>query len=417
MVQSCLKAAEQANMPIDALRGTALFDEELDRRFSALPDFEKARDALRADHVFVDRFGEVEAERIALQFLYNYASRAESTAFEERSFDQVWNDFATTLDDPNWHHMGVANVLAFGEVDMGPLEFGSEVRIIGRARSDLAELGMALATIDALYDRWTEEHPASSYVLVARSEVPKTPDTVVMGDLSPSVKAWRCILALRLAGIGGIGLGRMWIQQVDPFCTIGGRTGIDVAQGAHPAALGELTPDRSDLAIDLFHRLGRLEETRYANSPGNLELALRAFTGVFNRRPAQSDSQIVDATTSLEALIGATPESTFRVASRVANILGGDDGERVELFRTVKLYYAIRSKSVHGTPLQTKEHRLLDDHQRFIHVVRRLLVAWIKLADNEQPFFANKKEFDALDELLLNSEKRTCLQRSMGLVV
>ena len=94
-----------------------------------------------------------------------------------------------------------------------------------------------------------------------------------------------------------------------------------------------------------------------------------------------------------------------------------DDGERVELFRTVKLYYAIRSKSVHGTPLQTKEHRLLDDHQRFIHVVRRLLVAWIKLADNEQPFFANKKEFDALDELLLNSEKRTCLQRSMGLVV
>ena len=55
----------------------------------------------------------------------------------------------------------------------------------------------------------------------------------------------------------------------------------------------------------VYAALARLERIGYSKGPGNLDVALRYFMATYDRWPAGNDSKLLDAVTSLEAVLGA----------------------------------------------------------------------------------------------------------------
>src|SRR5205823_2605732 len=119
-----------------------------------------------------------------------------------------------------------------------------------------------------------------------------------------------------------------------------------------------------------------LGEHGYGRGPGNLDLALRSFISSYDRFPASQDSQLVDVITAAEALLGTESEITFRLAFRVAGMLGRTGAERVQVFNDMKRFYDVRSKIVHGSALTRWRPAMLARTEDARDFVRRLLVAF-----------------------------------------
>jgi hypothetical protein len=107
--------------------------------------------------------------------------------------------------------------------------------------------------------------------------------------------------------------------------------------------------------------LAYLEDNGYAGAPGNLDLALRSFNSTYDRFPSDYDSQLVDTVTAAEAMLaaGALTELTFKLSFRVAGLLGRTSEERLQIFGSMKGFYDVRSKTVHGDQLRDKQWRIL----------------------------------------------------------
>jgi hypothetical protein len=76
------------------------------------------------------------------------------------------------------------------------------------------------------------------------------------------------------------------------------------------------------------------------------------------------DSQLVDAITSLEALVGISAELRFRIAFRVAGLLAESHAERAALLQSMKDFYDTRSAVVHGGRLNAKQRGHLEHLRR-----------------------------------------------------
>jgi len=61
---------------------------------------------------------------------------------------------------------------------------------------------------------------------------------------------------------------------------------------------------------------------------------------------------------SLESLLVPEEEGiAFKLAQRVANLLGTDARSRHELFKQIRDFYGLRSRIVHGSKIRPKEVR------------------------------------------------------------
>jgi hypothetical protein len=132
---------------------------------------------------------------------------------------------------------------------------------------------------------------------------------------------------------------------------------------------------------------------------------------------------LVDAITAAEALLGTDVEVTFRLAFRVAMILGSDDDERVRIFERMKSYYDTRSSVLHGGSrlynrsgqLKDKPRRHLEDQEDLRDFVRRLLVGFLHLSLSSGPSL-DRDFFDGkLDSALIHAERRSELRVALGL--
>lgn len=100
----------------------------------------------------------------------------------------------------------------------------------------------------------------------------------------------------------------------------------------------------------------------------------------YDRWPNLQDSQLLDATTALKALLGTETEIAFKLAYRVATLLAASDAERAQMLKTMKDFYDTRSKLVHGSALKPKHHQCLQQVDDLRSLVRRLLRAFVALA-------------------------------------
>jgi hypothetical protein len=259
---------------------------------------------------------------------------------------------------------------------------------------------------------------ASSYVICVEHSQRKTPDNLILGDATGITTAQRALTCLRLAGPGDITMGPMWFTRSGRF-NVGrgasvGRSGWQIPTlGGGSQFL--LTRRIARTARTLQPTVARIEQHGYGGGPGNLDLALRSFDSTYDRFPRRSDSQLVDTITAAEALLGTgTSELTFKLAFRVAGLLGRTAEERLQIFDAMKRFYDVRSKTVHGASLRGWRLQVLAEVDDARQLVRRLLLAFVRLAASPSPTY-NRKFFDErLDATLQDEQARKRLVREIG---
>jgi hypothetical protein len=167
----------------------------------------------------------------------------------------------------------------------------------------------------------------------------------------------------------------------------------------------------------MYAGVKQLEEEGVKASPGNLSVALRAFSSTYDRWPTAQDSQLLDCVTALEALLGADNEIAFKLSFRVASILADTDEERRNLLKLLKDFYNTRSRVIHGANLQAKHQALLQRVDELRNIVKRLLVAFIRLGNTKPPEYGKNFWQEKLDGMLVNTVERERLRVALGLVV
>jgi hypothetical protein len=84
---------------------------------------------------------------------------------------------------------------------------------------------------------------------------------------------------------------------------------------------------------------------------------------------------------SLEALLVPEEEGiAFRLAQRVANLIGQEATSRKELFGQIRDFYSVRSKIVHGAQFKKKEINALQQLDSLREITRRVLLSILALA-------------------------------------
>jgi hypothetical protein len=127
------------------------------------------------------------------------------------------------------------------------------------------------------------------------------------------------------------------------------------------------------------------------------------------------DDQVIDASIAIEALVGTDQEITYRLSNRVSGILASDDADRIELFKLMKMYYGIRCTLVHGSDLDKKQAKMTADNEPLKEIIRRLLVAFLRLSVDTSRFSSRRILDEQLDVILLSAVDTNDLRKAMGL--
>lgn len=165
----------------------------------------------------------------------------------------------------------------------------------------------------------------------------------------------------------------------------------------------------------VYQELAQLEKDGYGKAPGNLEVALRVFMSSYDRWPSRSDTQLLDAITSLEALFGLTTELSFRLAYRVASLLASSDADRGEMLKLMKGFYDTRSKIVHGGQLKAAQQSYLEKVEELRSFVRRLLKSFVSFAVKPPNGYRKEHLGEELDGRLVNAAEREKIRAALGL--
>ena len=151
-----------------------------------------------------------------------------------------------------------------------------------------------------------------------------------------------------------------------------------------------LTQEIADAVPEVYEQLRQLEAAGYTEAPGNLDLALRSFMSSYDSAPLTVAEQIVDLITALESVLGSGTEIAFKLAFRVAAVLGADGEDRARLFRDMKKLYSIRSSIVHGTYQASDYLADLQRVEQLREIVRRILRGMIRIATSDPIPFSRR---------------------------
>lgn len=402
-------------------RGAALFNPVRDSIFQSLPSYDPAKDAICAVPLVADRYGKKDAagDRLTLQFVYQLFPRTSRLGGGE-DVRRLWRRFLAELKAPDWVYRGIANLRNFAlDTNVSvPLHLGEGVTIRGRSPDALRSLGFSDATLDALIEDWSQVACTSPYVICVEHSRPKSPDNLIRGDATGFVAARRAITALRLAGPGDVIMGPMWFIRSARFKVGSGfgalRGGSTLPSAATSGYLLTRTAVRE--ARSLQAGVQHLDSNGYVNAVGNLDVALQSFLLTYERVPGGADFQLVDTITAAEAVL-SEGINTFKLAFRMAGLLGRSDAERVHVFQDIMRFYKIRNSIVHGDRLKDPQLQTLtrvDDARGYM---RRLLVAFVRLAMSSSLTRYTKQFFrEDLDTELQDQRARRRMLQDLGLM-
>jgi hypothetical protein len=408
--------AVTAELPLRELRGTALSNEARDERLTSLKSFAATVQLFITMPHFALRYGKENGACVVLQFIYQYFSRIGDILFDEATFEALWGDFSSELEDTHWLYRGVANLRHFrGGSPPQPLDLGDGITIRGRIRVELKSLGFDDLIWEQIAEDWNTLG-RSSHVLVIEHSIPKEPLNLrAMASGSLVTKALRALQALRLSGPGSISIGPIWSIRASRFNV--GISGLNRSGYSIPTMGSEYvwTEDVGLAYAAVYRELVQLEKDGYGRAPGNLGIALLVFLSSYDRWPSRQDSQLLDAITTLEALFGIDTELSFRLAFRVAALLASGDKERGELFNLMKAFYDTRSRIVHGADLKSKHQHHLAKVEVLRSLVRRLLRSFVAFAVSPPNHYSKNFFKERLDVALLDAIEREKLRASLGL--
>lgn len=399
--------------------GTAFFNPMRDARITRLPSFAIAVTALQAIQQFLAVADPSEATRVVLQFTYDFLERQSSSDFDDSAFTATWSSFEEELARPEWTYLGIC-YLENLECDADSIELGAGVTIHNRSSYRFREAGWSDFQIEKLYENWKGR---GLYVLVTEEKVPKTPDNLPLGGTGTEVsKAFRMLRALRLAKEGDvhIGGGTQMLGRVLATRPAGSGFSPDPGAAMHgfitrwPGAAYSLSTSDASRIRALYDQLIAIEGMG-DSAPYNLNLALRSFASSYDRLPAQNDTKLVDLITATESLFGTAVEISFRLSFYIAGILAGTDSERLTIFAEMRDFYNTRNRVVHGGALDARHRAHLENYPALRDYVRRLLVAYMRLATTSGHGYDPKPLRASLDSVLQDAQQRSALRAAMGL--
>jgi hypothetical protein len=121
----------------------------------------------------------------------------------------------------------------------------------------------------------------------------------------------------------------------------------------------------------------------------------------------------VDLATCLEALLAPEEECiSYKLGLRVANLIGADAASRKELFKKVRSFYSLRSKMVHGVPiekLKQREQQSAQELDALREIARRVLLSAMAAASE---IGLGTEFYSLLDEACLDDNARNSVQIS-----
>ncbi len=415
LLTAMVEAALSTGTDLRRLRGIALYDTRKDLFITSLEQFAAVESGVRELEQVRERYGVDESHRIALQLVYEYFARADGVLLDTALLDALWADFVAELEAPIWLTRAVTNLRHF-RCEQLHVDLGDGVSIYGRDPNVLAGLGFEGAISESLAADWSG-FGASSFVLVAETKMPKLPDNFIMLDNAGVwLRCARAIGAMRLIAPGDVGMSVTFVERVARFNVgIGGvaSTGITVNTIGSPYTWSSA---QRALYDSMYTALAHLERIGYRRSPGNLDLALRAFMSTYDRFPTAMDTKLVDAITALEAVLGSEAEIAFKLSFRVASLLAATDEQRAVLLKTVKGFYDARSRIVHGGHLGKKQSASLAAVDDLRDIVRRLLRSFVLFAADDARKVGKRFFAEELDAALVDARSREHLRQLLGLV-
>jgi hypothetical protein len=380
-------------------------DPRLDDFAKMLPSFRGFRSAMTTLGFFSTFYGEAAQDRLALAWVY--ASTSEGDA------DANWAEFWDRLSDPTWTYAAVAHMLNFeSDCDLVAFPDGLEVRVRSlRALSDM--LGWTQQDLQATLGADFAGFGVGRYVVVYRESVPKSPKMLVTGNTGGEVTAIRRLLqALRLTAAGDVNVGRIFHCRVRPVVP---DLGIMMTWSSLDRAPGPAHVLRQDDIADVrgTYELCKRFEGRADTYP-QITAAVGRLSSAYDRSLGGLQDRIIDDFVGLEALVGSDQELAYKLAIRVSGLLGETDQERVALFKRVKSFYDTRSKIVHGGALRPAQQDKVQAEPELRDILRRLLLGFLRLTDSAHTQPTRKFVEEQLDEVLLDTERRSALRSAMG---
>lgn len=390
----------------------AYYDTAKDEVLQRLSSYESAVAALAAHPAIPVLYGAEEAPRLALQFAYTAVGHARATS-PEGPFESTWREFEQELQTPHWSFVAVANVQNF-QCAEPRIELAEG--IVFRHRS-FNELRSFLRWGDAELNFLREDFrhaPPSSYVLTLERHVPKSPETFLLEDDGTAfLLAGRILLALRLFAPGDIRVGRIFLARPSAFNVgLGGISSLGFSFW-HLGPAYNLSSADVPSVRRIYQELVAFDSGAIRTAP-NLSLAIRSFSSIYDRFQHQTEDRVIDAITALEALWRLDSELAFRLAFRTSSLLATSEDERLGLFRTLREYYIVRSRIVHGNTLSQEQAMLVRDDEPLRSIVRRSILAFIHLAMNPGSWTV-PRVYQEADTALLHAAIRREMQIAMGI--
>ena len=270
------------------------------------------------------------------------------------------------------------------------------------------------------WDRLAEDWAgfgASSFVLVVETRQPKVPDNFILSSDGAAARlAARALLAMRLHGAGDLHIGKMFLNRPAAFNVgLGGlsSTGWTIGRAGTTYNLTEtMIPKIREQVQTLMNVESQLEA-----SARHIGLAIRSFTSIYDRLMHQAEDCVIDSITALEALWQLDMELSFKLAFRTSSLLGETDDHREQVFETLREYYKIRSKIVHGSTLSAERLAQVQNDEPLREILRRTLRAFIHLLANPSDEWTVQRLAKDPDPVLLHSERRSVLQGAMDVLL
>jgi len=415
LLTAIVEAALSTGTELRRLRGIALYDTSKDLFITSLEQFAAVESGIRELEQVRARYGVDQSHRITLQLVYVYFARVDGILLDPALLDALWTDFIAELETPFWLTRAVTNLRYF-RCEQLHVDLGDGVSIYGRDPDILAGLGFEGDIWERLAADWSG-FGTSSFVLVAEARMPKRPDNFITLDTNAVwLQCARAIGAMRLIAPGDVGISVTFVKRVARFNVgIGGVTSTGTTVHTLGAPYTWSSAQRF-LYDSMYTALAHLEKIGYRRSPGNLDLALRAFMSTYDRFPTAMDTKLVDAITALEAVLGSEVEIAFKLSFRVASLLAATDEQRATLLKTIKGFYDARSRIVHGGRLGKKQSASLAAVDDLRDIVRRLLRSFVLFAADDARKVGKKFFTEELDAALVDTRCREHLRELLGLV-
>ena len=173
----------------------------------------------------------------------------------------------------------------------------------------------------------------------------------------------------------------------------------------------EILPSKNQFIIKDVHELKKLEQfskkyssIKWNNKNNYIKVAMKKFSAATDEKTF--DNQVLDYSMAAECLYTSDEKEGLSalIATRVAALLGRNKKQRIEYFQKWRSLYGIRSRIVHGEPIQDlltknnlKSEKAVIDH--FDKIVRESIKRFINLSTKNDK---HKNVLEKINKLLFS---------------